>query len=181
MIRIHLLSTSLRQASQSRETLESVGDTLRQLGAGVGITDLRTMPPVLCDGRDLADYPAPYGSLAAALASADGVVIGMPVHSYSFSGPCKNLLDIVGAGLANRPVGVVSAAGSLRSHLAVRDLLNVLWFDHQALLYPRTVQIVPDPLDQSPTRITEFAHGFLDFSLRSSGTASVRVAAPHAS
>src|SRR5690349_13436816 len=120
---IAILSTSLSMDSLSRALLHRSEAMLREDGAITTFCDARDLPPELCNGRALEEYPTPYTLLHGRLTGADGVLLGVPIHNSGVSGACLNLLAIVGAGLAGKPVAVVSASGSVRSHLATSTLL----------------------------------------------------------
>ena len=96
---------------------------------------------------------------------ADGVVLAMPVYCYSVAGPTKNLVDIVGSALANKPVALVSAAGSVRSYLAIRDLLGSLVFEFATYVCPATVQVTgeSEPPEALQQQVEEFVEGFRRF------------------
>ena len=160
---VELLSTSLREGSASRRALELMARALDELGVTTRINDLRELPMALCDGRELDEYPPAYGALHARLVEADGVVIGFPVHLYSSSGPAKNLVDIVGGALEGRLVALVSAAGSLRSHLAVRDLMGALVMECEAFVHPATAQVTAEDVETAEVRerLHELARGFV--------------------
>mgnify|MGYP003342683770 CR=1 FL=1 len=60
------------------------------------LIDARALPAVLCDGRDLGDYPPEWGDCFRSLQQADGFVLATPVYLYSCAGATKNLVDILG-------------------------------------------------------------------------------------
>lgn len=165
---IHLISTSLRPASTSRKLIETIEAALVDLGARVTVTDLRNLPPVFCDGGELCEYPPEYQQLAADLRAADGTVLAVPVHLYGPSGASKVLMDVVGDALADAPVGVVTAAGSSRSHLAAVPLITSLMFDCQSFVFPLTVQAIDgeSDMEEITMRVKSFAVGFLAFVRR---------------
>lgn len=161
---VHLISTSMRPASVSRELVGCLNHRLERLaGVTPAVTDLRNLPPVLCDGRRLDEYPRSYGELATALAAADAVIIAVPIYQYAPSGASKNLLEIVGSALAEKPVGIVSSAGSSRSLLATTPLLTPLLFDIGCIVLPRTLQTARgESLEDS--RVDVFLEGLLSFA-----------------
>ena len=167
-LHLHLVSTSLRPGSLSRRLLfELVAPALERAGATTACTDMADLPPVLCDGRDLADYPPAYAELVAALEAADGCVWACPVYCYSVSGASKNLLDIVGRGLTAAPVAIVSASGSPRSHLAARHLVEAMADEFGALVLPGQVQVSNDlEAPDLAERVEAFACSVLDHTAR---------------
>ena len=162
---LELLSTSLRPTSRSRTLLAAVAEAYQAQGVPVHCTDLRDLPQVFCDGRALEAYPAALQALHHRLEGADGVVLAMPVYCYSVAGPTKNLVDIVGSALAKKPVAIVSAAGSMRSHLAIRDLLGALVFEFGTYVCPTTVQVTgeSEPPEALGQQVEAFAEDFMCF------------------
>lgn len=162
---IHLLSTSMREGSASRALLLLLSEQLEELGVTVNFTDARMLPFVPCDGRDLQDYPVELQELAKQLRIADGVVIASPVHFYGTTGATKNLLEIVGESLTAKPLALVTAAGSTRSHLAIGSLILALMHEVDAVVFPTTVQVIDGATDDLDLRIKDLAVRFSQFSV----------------
>ena len=162
---IAIVSTSLNADSKSRALAEVVAGALQRQGISADLSDLRALPPALCDGRPLGEYPEEYGNLWERLEAADGVIIAMPIYCYSTSGPAKNFVDIVGSSLTEKPVAVISAAGSMRSFLAVRDLMSTLMFEFGSFLLPVTIQVAAKGTAEKPVeeRAEEFSSSFLQW------------------
>lgn len=95
-----------------------------------------------------------------------GTLVGMPIYLYSTAGPTKNVLDIIGDALTGKPVGFLTAAGTPRSHLAVRDAMNCLQFEYEAFVYSKTVQVCRDDYDRASVeeRTAAFCRGFTQFA-----------------
>lgn len=159
---VHLLSTSLSPGSRSRSLLDDVACRLDAMGVQVETTDARDLPPALCDGSPLSAYPVAYQIVADRLRRADGVIVAVPIYLFSASGVAKNLLDIVSGALEAAPVGIVSAAGSSRSHLAIGSLIVTLVLDCRAWVYPGTIQAAGHGRDGDyAQRVLDFATGFV--------------------
>jgi chromate reductase len=118
---------SLRKASLNRALLDAVCDALPA-----------TARMVLCDALDLPIFnadledPPAVVRLKAAIAAADGVVIGVPEYNYSIPGGLKNALDWVSrpphaSPMRGKPVGLVGAAtgmsGTIRAQTHLRQML----------------------------------------------------------
>lgn len=140
-----------------------LGTSLTEAGQAIEITDARELPFLPCDGRDLTEYPTRLKELAERLACADGVVIASPVHYYSASGFAKNLIEIVGESLAGKPLALISAAGSLRSHLALGGLALALMQEVDAVIFPPSLQVTGANGDCSAERVEDFANRFAVF------------------
>jgi chromate reductase, NAD(P)H dehydrogenase (quinone) len=118
---------SLRKASLNRALLVAVQDALP---AGATLT-LHAGLELPIFNSDLDDPPAVV-ALKAAIAAADGVVIGVPEYNYSIPGGLKNALDWVSrpphsSPLRGKPVGLVGAAsgmsGTIRAQTHLRQML----------------------------------------------------------
>jgi NAD(P)H-dependent FMN reductase len=158
-----LLSTSMAEDSVSRRLLQSIALSLSAHGAGVEVVDVRDLPHA---AAGCGPYPDDYARLQERVACSDGVVVAHGIHGYSVPGAAKNLLDIVGAALAAKPVALVTAAGSERSHLAVAALATSLVFEHEVFWHPATVQVTVDSVDSEDTaaRVDRFATKFVSFA-----------------
>ena len=97
------------------------------------------------------------------------MILVFPIHCYTMSGPAKTITEIMGDALTRKPVAMVSAAGSPRSHLAVRDLMASMMFEQESICFPRTVQASEDMLRKSSPnkelhqRLTTLGTEFLAF------------------
>lgn len=163
-----LVSTSMRAGSLSRRVLVDLEARLVARGSQTTFVDLVELPVSFAGAGDV---PEELALLDAQLSAADGVVIGHPVHGYSMPGATKNLLDLVGSALTDKPFAVVTAAGTTRSHLAVRDLACSLVLENGSVWFPPTVQVTSDSIDlvETAERVDEIAASFLDFVARLAG------------
>ena len=130
-------SLSRRAAGEFKRMLDSAKQSAESF-------DIRSLPPVWVDGRDLDEYPKEYMQLNDAVTAASGVVIFMPIYCYTVSSPAKAVSEIIGDAFTRKPVAFVTAAGSLRSHLAVRDLMASMSFEQETICFPKTVQITSE-------------------------------------
>jgi NAD(P)H-dependent FMN reductase len=113
--------------SLTRQGLQAVLDDARKHGIVVDVIDLRDQHHTLQNMQQWDQPPA--GSQTAQLrervARADGVVLATPVYHGSFSGLLKNALDqLTGDAFAQRPVGLLAAAGGPRSGSSACDQLR---------------------------------------------------------
>lgn len=151
--RILILSLSASEPSVGRQCLPILDTALYKAGATVTLCDIRTLPPVWVDKRNLEAFPAAYSDLYKEVESSDGVVLIVPIHCYTASGAAKSVTEIIGDALSRKPVAIVTAAGSHRSHLAARDLVASMMFEQETICYPGTVQATEDLLvDCSPNK-----------------------------
>lgn len=159
---IHVIASSANAQSLSQTLARHVATALTVAGATCQVWDIRDLPAVWCDGRDLAEYPAAYVDMHQQLCQADGVVWAVPIYGAAVSGVSKNVLDIVGDAFTGKPVAVVSAAGGSRSYLAIKEFMIAMLFEFKAYLCPHTVQINDSAeLDTHAARIDEFATNFV--------------------
>lgn len=166
MIDVIVMSFSLNDVSRSRALARAVAARMERIDdVRLRFVDARKLPPVLCDGRDLEEYPSEYLELAAAIAASDAILCATPVYNYAPSGVGKNILDILVESFKHRAVAVVSAAGSLRSHLAPYQLLVQLMAESETFVFPNTVMVAGDEtLADVADRAEAFSRGFVDFA-----------------
>jgi NAD(P)H-dependent FMN reductase len=167
--RILIISLSASEPSVGRQCVPTLEAALREAGAAVTVRDIRDLPPVWVDKRKLEEFPEPYAKLYADVEASDGVVLVVPIHCYTMSGPAKSVTEIIGDALTLKPVAVVTAAGSHRSHLAIRDLMASMMFEQETICYPGTVQATEDmvkrakPNPELRERLTTLATKFVAF------------------
>lgn len=140
-MKIILLSLSANPESLSRRAAGEFQRMLASAKVATDLIDIRSLPPIWVDGRDLGEYPKEYTQLSEAVAAASGVVIFMPIYCYTVSSPAKAISEVIGDALTRKPVAFVTAAGSLRSHLAVRDLMASMSFEQETICFPKTIQV----------------------------------------
>lgn len=164
---IHVIASSANAQSLSQTLARHVVNALHANGAHCHVWDIRALPQVWCDGRNLADYPAAYIEMHHQLSRADGVIWAVPIYGAAVSGASKNVLDIVGGAITGKPVAVVSAAGGPRSYLAIKEFMIAMLFEFRAFLAPYTVQFHDvTEIEGSAARIDEFAKNFIDMVKR---------------
>ncbi len=170
-MKILILSLSASEPSVSRLAALEFRKLLEAISVQVSFIDIRALPPLWVDKRDLEELPPEYAQLAKATEDAAGVVMFFPIHCYSMSGAAKSITEIIGDALTRKPVAVVSAAGSMRSHLAVRDLMASMVFEQETICFPKTVQLTEADLSKSKRlnaairkRLKTLASEFVDFT-----------------
>ncbi|MDW8244618.1 MAG: NAD(P)H-dependent oxidoreductase [Thermogemmata sp.] len=145
--RILILSLSASEPSIGRRCVPTLKAALSEVGASVTLWDIRDLPPVWVDKRKLDEFPTVYLNLYHEVKMSDGVILVVPIHCYTMSGPAKSVTEIIGEALTLKPVAFVTAAGSIRSHLAIRDLMNSMMFEQETICYPGTVQAVEEMIE----------------------------------
>jgi chromate reductase len=119
---------SLRKSSLNRGLLRTVGELLPE-GTGYRIYEgLELLPLFNNDDQD----PPSVVALKDAVASVDGLVIGVPEYNYSIPGVLKNALDWLSrppatSPMRNKPVAMCGAAsgmsGTIRAQTHLRQML----------------------------------------------------------
>jgi|ERR1043166_3756564 NAD(P)H-dependent FMN reductase len=140
-MKILILSLSANPDSLSRRAALEFQRMLTSEKVESELIDIRSLPPVWVDGRDLEDYPKEYGKLNKAVTTASGVAIFMPIYCYTVSSPAKTISEVIGDAFTRKPVAFITSAGSLRSHLAVRDLMASMSFEQETICFPKVAQI----------------------------------------
>jgi NAD(P)H-dependent FMN reductase len=59
----------------------------------------------------LEDYPKDMQEAFYTIEKCEAVIFGMPVYQYTMSGVLKNFVDICGASVAGKPVGIIVNSG----------------------------------------------------------------------
>jgi chromate reductase len=133
---------SMRKASMNRALLHAIS---RELPAGASFRFHDGLDELPIFNSDLQD-PAPVVALKAAIASADGVIFGVPEYNYSIPGGLKNALDWVSrppasSPMRGKPIGLVGAAtgmsGTIRAQTHMRQML--VYSDSPCLLQPEVL------------------------------------------
>lgn len=142
MMRVHVLSTSARPDSISRAAVPAVLARLRERKVEATVTEVLDLPPVWdCDA-----YPPQYGRMWDAVAAADGVVVVSPVYCYSPAATTKTLQELLSGALQHKPVAVVMASATARSHLVPQQLASALALDASAHVLPGHVLLHAEDL-----------------------------------
>jgi NAD(P)H-dependent FMN reductase len=170
---LEILSLSASTVSVSRSCVPAVQHSLTALGHASNVTDIRDLPPVWSSNIKVPDLPDPYTQLFNRVQAADGVIFCLPIYCYAASGAAKTVSEILGGhggALTRKPVAFVVASGTMRSHLAVRDLMSSMAFEQFSYCYPRHVGVQSEDLlaDGSPSRllvdrINEISKEFIRF------------------
>ena len=132
---------SMRKASLNRALLDAIAELLPAHARMAVYADLDL--PIF--NSDLEDPPA-VTRLKDAIATADGVVFGVPEYNYSIPGGLKNALDWVSrppasSPMRNKPIGIVGAAtgmsGTIRAQAHLRQMM--LFSDSPCLSQPEVL------------------------------------------
>jgi NAD(P)H-dependent FMN reductase len=170
-----LISTSASQNSQSRRCLPDVMNKLSQAGIKHDLTDIRDLPPVWVNNRELQEYPLAYRNLYNKIENSDAVIFLGPVYNYTFSSGLKAISEIIGDALERKPVMFILAAGAVRSHLVVSDIVKSMTFEQSTICFPDNLLITELDLDDYKLtddfskRLVSTLDNFILFSRRNSG------------
>jgi chromate reductase, NAD(P)H dehydrogenase (quinone) len=144
IINILGLSGSLRRQSAHTAVLHSVAQALPET-VRLSVHGLDAIPPYNED-HDGPHAPSAVIALRAAVAEADGLLIGSPEYNHGMSGVLKNALDWLSrphghSVLTGRPVLTFTASpaftGGARAH---QQLNETLWaIQAQLVVYPQIV------------------------------------------
>ena len=95
----------------------------------------------LIDVRELPEAPR---VLSDRVSAADGMVFLLPAHGGG--SVAKAATELVSPALRRKPVALVVSAGSAPGHAAARDLISGLLIEHEAVTFPRIVEIAGEEL-----------------------------------
>jgi NAD(P)H-dependent FMN reductase len=166
----HIISCSASAVSVSRTCAHHLKTELSSREHTVDFTDIRDLPPVWVDNRDISDYPSEYSTLFASVQKSDGVIFAWPVYNYTISSGAKALSEIVGKALTDKPTGFLIAGGSGKSYLASGDFMTSMIFEQRTRIFPHTVFATKSDIIEETVapelaeRITQFLDGFTNFT-----------------
>lgn len=144
---ITILSLSSSEVSVGRVCAQYAKDFLSAAKHEVELLDVRSLAPVWVDNKGLSELPPRYRVVESILQRSDAVILAHPIYCYSASSPAKAITELFGSTLENMPVAIIAAAGSIRSHLAVGDLMLSMMFEQSTLCFPKFVMATKDDLD----------------------------------
>lgn len=135
-----VISTSLRDQSQSRLLADAVMERFADSGVDAELIDMRHYPLPFCDAGDCYAHPN-VATLRDKIANASAIVLATPVYNYSASATAKNLIELTGQAWREKVVGFLCAAGGQSSYMAIMGIANSLMLDFRCLIVPRFVYI----------------------------------------
>lgn len=146
------LALSPNSNGVSRAVAGEFGRHLVECGMVVETMTLDGLPPIWVGGTELAELPEAWRALYAAAERADCVAITSPVYCYAVGSPAKAVSEVIGSAMQWKPLVLLSAAGSGRSHLVPGGLALSLGFENSTVWIPETVLVTSDDLvDGAPT------------------------------
>ncbi len=133
-----IISSSLREDSNSRALAREAERVLRAEGHAVEWLDLRDHPLPWCDAGEA------YGHRNVAvvgdpLRRADAILVATPIYNYDANAVVKNLVELTGDAWENKAVGFLCAAGGMSSYMSIMALANSLMLDFRSVIVPRFV------------------------------------------
>lgn len=172
-----IISCSLNGESYSKIIAQSLHNSLLaelnknqflSENSSVEFLDLATIELPFCDGDKCYQYPN-VKIVKEKLTQADGVVFAVPVYNYDVNSAAKNLVELAGRSLTDKPVGFVCAAGGFGSYMSVMPFANSLMLDFRCIVLPRFVYAVESDIDENKNitnekvvmRITELAQSLI--------------------
>lgn len=130
MKKITILQSSLREGGNTSIVCKVFEKKCIEAGLDISYIDLKDVEMEFCDGRSTDDYNDSLQAVYRSLNESEAVIFGMPVYQYSMSGVLKNIIDICGAWLKGKPVGVIVNAGWPNCYMASRDLFDCLYYEY---------------------------------------------------
>ncbi len=169
-MRIAAVSLSPRPDSISRRLLELWREQAPASYVEFVPLDLQELPVRWAGGEQVSLVDGPFAAPARRLRSCAGYVLAYPVHCYTSASQAHWFIEVFGELLTAKPVALLTAAGTSRSHLAMDDVIRSLLFDVRAFVFPDTVQAVEQDVlangQLEPAlgeRVRAAAHAFVDF------------------
>lgn len=140
---ILILSSSLRDESNSRLLAREAQRVLETDGHEIDWLDLRDTPLPFCDGGPSYGHPS-VGPAAARVRAADAVLVAVPIYNYDVTAALKNFVELTGGAWENKTVGFLCAAGGMGSYMSIMAFANSLMLDFRSVIVPRFVYAVSE-------------------------------------
>lgn len=165
-----IIGTSLNPESHSQLMAEEAFQYMKakEEVEYLDLRKIRTLP--FCHGLK-EKKPAFVIELMEKIKKADGIIIATPVYNYSMTGGTKNFVEITQEGWNGKVVGILAAAGGIRSYLAPVPLMNILMLDFKCVIVPNFVHAYGEDFDDNHRmsdgtlkRIKEVAQKVIDFT-----------------
>ena len=81
------------------------------------------------------------------ISAADSFILCSPVYCYDINAILKNFIELCGAQLKKKVVGIAVSAGGSKSYMAPMNLIQALMLDSRCYVVPRYVYAVGDDYD----------------------------------
>jgi NAD(P)H-dependent FMN reductase len=142
-----VISTSANPDSNSRKMGQLAFEALKNAGVDSQWLDTRELNLPICDADTCYADPA-VKNIAAAVESADGILIAAPVYNYDVSAAAKNMIELTGEAWNDKIVGFLCAAGGQGSYMSVMAYANSLMLDFRCTIIPRFVYATGEAFDE---------------------------------
>ncbi len=143
-----IISHSASKSSYSRTVAPVILKFLKDAKRTAEVIDIRDLPPVWINADGLDAMPSQYADLNKKIERALGIIFLGPIYCYSASSIMKFTSEIFNKALTKKPVAFVVAAGTLRSHLALGNLVMSMVFEQETFCFPRHVILTHDDFDE---------------------------------
>ncbi|USN57894.1 MAG: NAD(P)H-dependent oxidoreductase [Candidatus Peribacteria bacterium] len=133
-----IIQTSLNPQSKTAIAAKTLLGEADNLGIQAELLDVRDYDFELCHGGKIESYNTDMQQIHEKVLSADAYVLAYPVYNYSFSGVCKNFIDIFSHDMQGKRCGVMHNSYSVRSFAdGYAELSKVLGLhDHVQMILP---------------------------------------------
>ncbi|HIG85344.1 MAG TPA: NADPH-dependent oxidoreductase [Verrucomicrobia bacterium] len=138
-----VVSCSLNPESRSRLLAASIKKNIESKAENVEFLDLAENQIPFCDGAGAYSDPITV-ELVAAISSAKGIILCVPVYNYDVNAAAKNLIELTGPSWMGKVVGFACAAGGHGSYMSVMGVANSLMLDFRCHILPRFVYALGD-------------------------------------
>lgn len=156
MLRVLILSCSLKEQSKSRILAHAANDFLHKQGIETRLVDMRevSLPEY---GSEECDQSVAVQQLTQEIAWANGVVIATPIYNWAVNSVVKKVVEATGADETGRKVRAwedkvitfLCSAGVPQAYLAYLPTANSLMVDYKCIINPHVVFAVESDFDGS--------------------------------
>jgi NAD(P)H-dependent FMN reductase len=172
--RIAVISTSPNDSSNSRILAHAIASIAESQGGVVRVFDIRDLPPVWTKKGGGDNLEGNWLKLKELVEMSQLIILCAPVYFYTIGSPARVIVENLGSSLERKRMLILTAAGSMRSHLAISDFRECLMFEHDVIVFPQTVQITDGDvengkLSQAVSNRLEAVYSELSNNLQLSG------------
>jgi NAD(P)H-dependent FMN reductase len=142
-----VVTLSASETSVSRKAMPMLEGAILANGDQCEVVDIREFQPFWMNSGALDSAPEEYRQLAKKIAESTGVYFLTPIYGYNVASTMKLVSELYTGQLKKKPVCFITAAGTLRSHLAVGSIMQDLVFECETFVYPQTVQLTGEDIN----------------------------------
>lgn len=128
MKKILIIQTSLNKKSKTAIASQKALEIWKKMNLNIELLDLRKYDLQMCNWEKTEEYNSDMNEIKEIIESADSYILAYPIYNYSFSGVCKNFLDIYSYYMDSKKLWIIQNSYSIRSFSDwYWELAKILW------------------------------------------------------